>query len=194
MEDKEECSSSRLVIKKLPPTASPVAAKGMSTPKGKAQKITAASPRKESTPGKAKSKTAKAVLAQGQSSEQAAKRTTLDLATWKETMGGATTDQCASAAATENLAKRTTSKNAAGGTGPTPPASHASKPSTTGASPRQSATAPKSLEFGFLRTLELSSETQVKPSKPGKRAEGKRLGTGLSQIHMAFPSVFPGSL
>lgn len=35
MEDKEECASSRLVLKKLPQSASPVSAKGMTTAKGK---------------------------------------------------------------------------------------------------------------------------------------------------------------
>ena len=77
---------------------------------------------------------AKAVLAQGQSSEQAAKGTTLDLATSKETVGGATTDLWASAAAPENFPNQTTSVEALGETEPTPPASHTNK-QTTGASP-----------------------------------------------------------
>ncbi|NP_001398541.1 histone deacetylase 6 isoform 4 [Mus musculus] len=164
MEDKEECSSSRLVIKKLPPTASPVSAKEMTTPKGKVpeesvRKTIAALPGKESTLGQAKSKMAKAVLAQGQSSEQAAKGTTLDLATSKETVGGATTDLWASAAAPENFPNQTTSVEALGETEPTPPASHTNK-QTTGASPLQGVTAQQSLQLGVLSTLELSREAE----------------------------------
>lgn len=164
MEDKEECSSSRLVIKKLPPTASPVSAKEMTTPKGKVpeesvRKTIAALPGKESTLGQAKSKMAKAVLAQGQSSEQAAKGTTLDLATSKETVGGATTDLWASAAAPENFPNQTTSVEALGETEPTPPASHTNK-QTTGASPLQGVTAQQSLQLGVLSALELSREAE----------------------------------
>lgn len=187
MEDKEECSSSRLVIKKLPPTASPVSAKGMTTPQGKVSEESmtetiAALPAKESTLGQAKSKTAKAVLAQGQSSEQAVKGTTLDLDTSKETVGGATTDQWASAAAPENFPNQTTSsEEAVGKTEPTPPASYTNK-QTTGASPLQGVTAQQSLQLGVLSTLELSREAEVKPTRSGKRVE--RLRTGLSQIHL----------
>jgi histone deacetylase 6 len=186
MEDKEECSSSRLVIKKLPPTASPVSAKEMTTPKGKVpeesvRKTIAALPGKESTLGQAKSKMAKAVLAQGQSSEQAAKGTTLDLATSKETVGGATTDLWASAAAPENFPNQTTSVEALGETEPTPPASHTNK-QTTGASPLQGVTAQQSLQLGVLSTLELSREAEVKSTTSGKEVEGLR--TGLSQIHL----------
>lgn len=178
MEDKEECSSSRLVIKKLPQSASPVSAKGMTTPKGKVleagpRKPTAALPTKESPLGQAKSKTAKAVLTQGQSSEQAAKGTTLDLATSKDTVGGATTDQCASVAAVENLANQTTSEEASGETESvgTSPASNASK-QTMGASPLQGAMAQQSPELGVFSTLEISSEAQeVHESEEGLLGE-----------------------
>lgn len=189
MEDKEECSSSRLVIKKLPQSASPVSAKGMTTPKGKVleagmRKPTTALPTKESTLGQAKAKTAKALLAQGQSSEQAAKGTTLGLATSKDTVGGATTDQCASVAATENSDNQTMSEEAASGETEsfgTSPASNASK-QTTGASPLHGAAAQQSPKLGLSSTLELSSEAQVKATKPGKLLEG--LSTGLAQIHL----------
>lgn len=179
MEDKEECSSSRLVIKKLPQSASPVSAKGMTTPKGKVleagmRKPTAALPTKESTLGQAKAKTAKALLAQGQSSEQAAKGTTLDLATSKDTVGGATTDQCASVAATENSANQTTSEEEASGETEsfgTSPASNASK-QTTGASPLHGAAAQRSPELGLSSTLELSNEAQeVQESEEGLLGE-----------------------
>ncbi|XP_052027092.1 histone deacetylase 6 isoform X1 [Apodemus sylvaticus] len=172
MEDKEECSSSRLVLKTLSRTASPVSAKGMTTPKGRGpdaspRKATAAFPVKEAALGQAKAKTVQAVLAQGQSSEQAAVGTTLDLATSKETVGGAPAEQCASAATAEKLPQQSTSEaGEAGETEPAPPASWANKQTAgagAGASPLQGATAQQSLKLGVLSPLKLSSEAEEAP-------------------------------
>lgn len=109
MEDKEECLSSKPVIKKLPKATNPVSPMGTATPSGKVpeagmRKTAAAASAKESTLGHTKSKTAKAVLAQGQSSEQAARGASLDQATSKETsVGGTTMDQHASAETTKKF-------------------------------------------------------------------------------------------
>lgn len=130
------------------------------------------SPVKESTLGQAKSKTTKAVLAQGQSSEQVGQVATLDPATTEETVGGATMDQHASPVATKTIPKQTTSEEAVGETEPipTPPASDEVKQST-GTSPVQGATAQQALDqlTECLSTLELSSGIQVKPTTPGQR-------------------------
>ncbi|XP_055453462.1 histone deacetylase 6 isoform X1 [Psammomys obesus] len=169
MED-EECSSSKAVIKLLR-TANPVSPTGMTTPKGKVPEAntrttTAVSLAKESTLSQAKSNTAKEVLAQGQSSEQAARVNTWDPMTSEETVGGATMDQHASAAATKTIPNQTTSEEAVGETEPipTPPASDEVKQST-GASPVQGATAQQTLDqlTKSLGTLELSSGAQEVP-------------------------------
>ncbi|OBS81149.1 hypothetical protein A6R68_20671, partial [Neotoma lepida] len=171
MEDGEECSSSKPVIKKLPKATNPVSAKGMSTPKGKVpeaglRKTTTALPAKESTLGHTKSKTAKAVLVQGQASERAATGATPDQATSKETVGGTTMDQQASAATTRDVPNQSTSEEAVGETEPIgiPPASCADE-QTTEASPMQGATAQQSPDqlTGNLSSLELSSGAQEAP-------------------------------
>ncbi|XP_059108968.1 histone deacetylase 6 isoform X3 [Peromyscus eremicus] len=150
MQDREECSSSKPVIKKLPKATSPLSAKGTTTPKGKVpeaglRKTTLSA--KECTLGHTRSKTAKAVLVQGQSPEQAASGAPPDQATSKETEGGTTMDQHASAATT-NVPTQTTSEEAMGEeTEPigTPLASCADKEGTE-ASPVQGATAQQSPE------------------------------------------------
>lgn len=176
MEDKEECCSSRLVLKMLPRSASPLSAKGMATPKGRVpdaspRKATAALPAKEADVGQAKAKTAQAVLAQGQSSEQAAVGTTLGLATSKETVRGATRDQCASAAAAESLPHQSTSEAAMREIKSAPPASHGNK-QTAGTSPLQGATAQQALGLRALSPLELSSEAEVNP--PPRLGRGQK--------------------
>nr|XP_048317317.1 histone deacetylase 6 isoform X1 [Myodes glareolus] len=170
MEDKEECPSSKPVIKKLPKATNPVSPKGTATPSGKVpeagmRKTAAAA--KESTLGHSKSKTAKAVLAQGQSSEQAAREASLDQATSKETsVGGTAMDQHASAETTKNSPSQNTFEDPVGETEPiqTPLASCADK-QTTEASPVQGATAQQSPDqlTESLSTLKLNSaalETQ----------------------------------
>lgn len=184
--NKEECCSSKSVTK----MANPVPPKGMTTPKGKVpeastKKTVAALPAKESTLGQAKAKIAKAVLAQGQSSEPAARGATVGPPTIKETVGGATTDQQA-AAATKTTPHQTTSAEAVGETEPvpTPPASYADK-SGTEAPPVPGTTAQQSPGqlIESLNTLELSSGAQVKPTTPGKRVErGKNWPLGAREM------------
>lgn len=178
MEDKEECPSSKPVIKKLPKATNPVSPKGMATPSGKVpeagmRKTAAAASAKESTLGHTKSKTAKAVLAQGQSSEQAARGASLDQATSKETsVGGTAMDQHASAETTKNSPSQNTFKDPVGETEPiqTPLASCADK-QTTEASPVQGATAQQSPDqlTESLSTLKLNSAALVNSATPGKR-------------------------
>ncbi|KAL6033332.1 hypothetical protein STEG23_009974 [Scotinomys teguina] len=101
IEDREECSSSKSVIKNLPQTTNPVSAKGLTTPKEKLPEeglSTAALSAKERTLDHTESVTAKAELVKGQSSEQAAREATPDRATSEDTVGGTTVDQHASAA------------------------------------------------------------------------------------------------
>ncbi|XP_051035515.1 histone deacetylase 6 isoform X2 [Phodopus roborovskii] len=162
MEDKEECSSSK------PKTTHPVSPKGVTTPKAAVSAV-------ESTLGDAKSKTAKAVLVQGQSSKQAARGATLDQATSNEPVGGSTTDQHASASATKNVPKQTTSEQAVEEAEPiqTPLASCADK-QTTDASPIQGATAQRAPDqlIGRLSSLKLRSGVQEAPeSEEGLLAE-----------------------
>ncbi|XP_075812764.1 protein deacetylase HDAC6 isoform X2 [Microtus pennsylvanicus] len=169
MEDKEECPSSKPVIKKLPKATNPVSAKGTATPSGKGpeagmRKTAAAASAKESPLGHTKSKTAKAVLAQGQSSEQAARGASLDQAISKETsVRGTTMDQHASAETIKNTPNQNTVEDPVGETEPirTPQASCADK-QTTEATPVQGATAqqspdPVSSLSGRLSTLKLNS-------------------------------------
>ncbi|XP_038172556.1 histone deacetylase 6 isoform X2 [Arvicola amphibius] len=166
MEDKEECPSSKPVTKKLPKATNPVSAKGRATPSGKGpeagmRKTAAAASAKESLLGHTKSKTAKAMLAQGQSSEQAARGASLDQATSKETsVGGTTMDQHASAETTKNSPNQNTVEDPVGETEPirTPQASCADKRSIE-ASPVQGATAQQSPDqlTGSFSTLKLNS-------------------------------------
>ncbi|XP_042124668.1 protein deacetylase HDAC6 isoform X2 [Peromyscus maniculatus bairdii] len=172
MEDGEECSSSKPFIKKPPKMTNPVSAKGTTTPKGKVpeaglRKTTSALSAKECTLGHTKSKSAKAVLAQGPSPEQAASAAPPDQATSKETEGGATVDQHASAATTD-VPNQTASEEAVGDEAEpvgTSLASCAADKESTEASPGQGAAAQQSPEqpTGSLSSLELSSGAQEAP-------------------------------
>lgn len=166
----------------------PVSAKGTTTPKGKVpeaglRKTTSALSAKECTLGHTKSKSAKAVLVQGPSPEQAASAAPPDQATSKETEGGATVDQHASAATTD-VPNQTASEEAVGDEAEpvgSPLASCAAdKESVQGAAAQQSPEQPT----GSLSSLELSSGAQVKPATPGRRVERAR--SGHSQLHLSF--------
>nr|XP_044996311.1 histone deacetylase 6 isoform X2 [Jaculus jaculus] len=174
VEDKEEVSSSTIVTKKLHKTANPALAKGMTMPKRKVleagtKKDTSALSSNESSPNKSKSRTAKVVLTQSQSSERATKKDTLDQPTSEETVGGVTVDQPSLEVSTgEGMSDQTTSEEAKGGDKliQTPPASLTDKQTLT-VSPVQGTAAQLSPALGQLTgnlsTLELNSEAQETP-------------------------------
>lgn len=169
VEDKEGPFSSKLITKEAPQPANPGSAERLTTLEGNildavTEKATSASSLQESIPAQIKSETVVVELTQDQSSEAVTGEATLD----HTTSEGATLDQTASEAATGRATlDQTTSEEAVGGAEliQTPQAS-CTDSQTPPTSPVQGATPKTSLStlIGNLRTLELDSKAQVRPT------------------------------
>lgn len=175
VEDKEGPSSSKLITKKVTQPANRGSGVGMTAPDRNipdtdAGKPTSASPVAACTPDQAKSETTVVEFSQDQTSEAPTGEDTADQTPSEAATGEAAVDQTPSEAAMEGATPdQTPSEEAVGGAEmiQTPPALCTDN-QTPPASPAQGATtqiSPIKLTEN-LRTLDLNSEAQVRPTTP----------------------------